>query len=113
MISCILISCLYVQAPQTGMASYYADRFDGLPTASGEAYRKDQLTAAHRTLPFGTMIKITNLKNGKFIIARVNDRGPHVKGRIVDVSKAAAEKLGFIRQGVARVQVEVVRGENQ
>jgi rare lipoprotein A len=93
---------------QTGKASFYADKFEGAPTASGEKYRHKKLTAAHKTLPFGTRIKVTNLANNKTVEVIVNDRGPYVDGRIVDVSKSAAEELGFVNQGLADVSVEVV-----
>lgn len=93
---------------QTGKASFYADKFEGASTASGEKYRHKKLTAAHKTLPFGTRIKVTNLANNKSVEVIVNDRGPYVDGRVVDVSKAAAEELGFVNQGLADVSVEVV-----
>ena len=93
---------------QEGMASYYADKFEGRPTASGEKYKHNKLTAAHKTLPFGTVIKVTNLKNGKSVTVKVNDRGPFVEGRIVDLSKSAAEQLDFIIDGLTRVKVEIV-----
>lgn len=92
----------------TGTASYYANKFEGRKTASGETYRHAKLTAAHRTLPFGTQLKVTNLENGKSVIVRVNDRGPFVKGRIIDLSKSAAIKIGLIQKGVAKVKVEQV-----
>lgn len=93
----------------SGKASYYADKFHGRSTASGEKYDKTKLTAAHRNLPFGTRIRVTNLKNGKKVIARVNDRGPFVKGRIVDLSRAAAESIDMVRDGVVSVRVEVLK----
>lgn len=94
--------------PKEGEASYYADKFEGRPTASGEPYRADQLTAAHRTLPFGTRVKVTNLSNDRSVVVRINDRGPHVRRRIIDLSRAAAEELDFIRQGVAQVSIQVM-----
>ncbi len=94
------------QYSATGLASYYADKFDGRKTASGEIYSHSKLTAAHPTLPFGTMLKVTNLKNGKSVIVRVNDRGPFVKGRIIDLSKSAAIKIDAIRDGLVKVKVE-------
>jgi rare lipoprotein A len=97
-----------IQQENTGMASYYADKFEGRKTASGEIYRHDLLTAAHRTLPFGTRVKVTNLSNEKTVEVVVNDRGPFTKGRIIDVSKSAAEKLDFINAGVTKVQIEVL-----
>ncbi len=93
---------------QTGKASYYADRFEGKPTASGEKYRHNKLTAAHKTLPFGTRVRVTNLANQAWVEVVINDRGPFVEDRIIDLSRAAAEKLGFIVQGIAEVKVEVI-----
>jgi rare lipoprotein A len=94
------------QYSATGLASYYADKFDGRQTASGEIYSHSKLTAAHPTLPFGTMLKVTNLKNGKSVIVRVNDRGPFVNGRIIDLSKNAAIKIDAIRDGLVKVKIE-------
>ena len=93
---------------QSGQGSYYADKFAGRATASGVTYRPGRLTAAHNTLPFGTRIKVTNVRNGRSVKVVVNDRGPHVKGRIVDVSKRAARKLGLLEAGVVPVQLKVV-----
>lgn len=93
---------------QTGKASFYADKFEGHPTASGEKYKHSKLTAAHKTLPFGTRVKVTNLANSQSVEVVINDRGPYVDGRIIDLSKSAAEKLGFINQGIAEVQLEVL-----
>ncbi len=92
---------------QTGLASWYGDQFDGRPTASGETFDMNALTAAHRTLPLGTWIDVTNLDNGRRAELRVNDRGPFVKGRVLDVSRAAARKLGFLVDGTARVRIVV------
>ena len=94
---------------QTGQGSYYADKFAGRATSSGAPYRPGRLTAAHNTLPFGTRIKVTNVRNGRSVKVVVTDRGPHVKGRIVDVSKRAARKLGLLEAGVVPVQLKVVR----
>jgi rare lipoprotein A len=93
---------------QTGKASFYADRFEGQPTASGEKYKKNKLTAAHKTLPFGTKVRITNIANGNTVEVVINDRGPYVDGRIVDVSLEAAEQLGFVSQGITDVKLEVI-----
>ena len=82
-----------VSAGEKGVASYYADSLDGNSTASGEPYDKDALTAAHRTLEFGTKVKVTNLDTSQSVVVRINDRGPHVKTRVIDVSGAAAEAL--------------------
>jgi rare lipoprotein A len=94
---------------QSGQGSYYADKFAGKRTASGAPYRPGKLTAAHNTLPFGTKIKVTNAKTGRSVKVTVNDRGPHVKGRIVDLSKKAANKIGLVDAGVAPVQLKVVK----
>ncbi len=91
-----------------GIASYYADYFDGRTTASGEVFSQDSMTAAHNTLPFGTIVKVTNLTNLKEVILKINDRGPFVAGRIIDLSKSAAEKLDFLSQGIVKVKVEVL-----
>ena len=93
---------------QNGMASFYADRFEGRPTASGETFRQQKLTGAHLTLPFGTHVQVTNRANGRQAIVRINDRGPYAEDRIIDVSRIAAERLGFFSEGVAEVRLEVV-----
>lgn len=95
-----------VCASTTGTASYYAGPFIGRKTASGEVFTAKGMTAAHKTLPFGTRLKLTNLKNGRSIQVVVNDRGPYVKGRLLDLSAAAAHRLGFIDDGLAQVKVE-------
>lgn len=91
-------------------ASYYADKFHGRQTASGETFNMNALTAAHKTLPFNTMVKVTNLANGKSVTVRINDRGPFVAGREIDVSKAAAVQLGMVASGTARVSLSIVDG---
>ncbi|MGH2571439.1 MAG: septal ring lytic transglycosylase RlpA family protein [bacterium] len=93
---------------ERGKASFYHDRFHGRQTANGEHYDREALTAAHRTLPFGTVVQVTNLENGKSIVLRVNDRGPFVRGRVIDVSRRAARELGFLRKGVVDAEVEVL-----
>lgn len=92
-----------------GMASYYSDKFQGKKTASGELYHKDSLTAAHPTLPFGTRIKVTLVKSNKSVIVRVNDRGPHSKKRVIDLSRAAANRIGLIQAGIGKVSLEVLK----
>ena len=94
---------------QSGYASYYAHKFHGRPTASGEIYDMNGLSAAHRELPLGTVIRVTHLKNGKSIIIPVNDRGPFIEGRILDLSLGAAKKLHMVAEGVARVKIEIVK----
>ena len=89
-------------------ASYYADKFHGRKTSSGEIFNMYSLTAAHKTLPFNTIVKVTNLRNGKSVNVRINDRGPFVPGREIDLSKAAAVKLGMIGTGTATVSLEII-----
>lgn len=94
-------------AYQVGMASYYGREFHGRKTANGETYNMYRLTAAHRVLPLGTMIKVTNLENGRWAVVKVNDRGPFVEGRVLDVSFAAALELEMVAQGTAKVMIEI------
>jgi len=94
---------------EVGMASYYDAGFHGHSTASGGSYDARALTAAHRSLPFGTRVRVTNLGNGRSLVLTVTDRGPFAHGRIIDVSSRAARELGFWRAGTARVRVEVLR----
>ncbi|HKK28470.1 MAG TPA: septal ring lytic transglycosylase RlpA family protein [Gemmatimonadota bacterium] len=94
---------------QVGEASWYGKKFHGRPTASGERFDMDAMTAAHRTLPLGTWIDVTNLENGRRAELRVTDRGPFAKGRILDVSRAAARRLGFLVDGTAKVKIVVTR----
>ena len=94
---------------ERGRASWYGGHFHGRETASGETYDKEGLTAAHPSLPFGTIVKVTNEKNGWSCNVRINDRGPFVKGRIIDVSEAAARQLGMIGDGVVPVSVRIVK----
>jgi rare lipoprotein A len=94
-------------ASQCGKASWYKM---GSRTASGERMNSSILAGAHRTLPFGTQVRVENLKNGKSVVVRINDRGPYVRGRVIDVTRAAAQQLGFVGEGVARVRVTVVGG---
>lgn len=89
-------------------ASYYADKFHGRKTSSGEIFNMYDYTAAHKTLPFGTLLRVTNLANGNYVTVKVNDRGPFVKGRELDVSKAAAVKLGMVKTGTAKVKIEIL-----
>ena len=96
-------------AVQTGLGSYYASKFNGRATASGSTYRPGGMTAAHNTLPFGTLIRVTNTRNGRAVEVTVTDRGPHTKGYIVDVSRRAAVQLDIIEAGVVPVQVTVIR----
>ncbi|OQP45164.1 hypothetical protein A4H97_33030 [Niastella yeongjuensis] len=94
---------------ESGKGSFYADKFEGRPTASGEKFDQDKMTAAHRTLPFGTKVKVTNVANGRSVTVTVNDRGPFAAGRIIDVSKKAANKLDIVNAGVANVKISYKR----
>ncbi|MBV5309884.1 septal ring lytic transglycosylase RlpA family protein [Chromatium okenii] len=93
---------------QKGMASYYHDRFHGRKTASGQRYNRNRFTAAHKTLPLGTKLEVTNTRNGRSIVVQVNDRGPFAKGRVLDLSREAASELGMLSRGVARIEYRVV-----
>lgn len=93
---------------QVGLASYYGSEFHGSATATGHAYDERELTAAHRSLPFGTRVRVTNIESGKSVVVTITDRGPFVRGRIIDVSWKAARELGFLRSGLAKVRVETL-----
>jgi rare lipoprotein A len=98
------------RSPQeiTGSASWYGGKFHGRKTANGERYNQNALTAAHKTLPFGTKVRVTNESNGKSVVVRINDRGPYVGKRVIDLSRAAANAVGMVQRGVARVKMEVL-----
>ncbi|MFM1969059.1 MAG: hypothetical protein RL152_436 [Bacteroidota bacterium] len=96
-----------------GHASFYADKFIGKKTASGEIFSQEKLTCAHNTYPFGSKIRVTNLKNGKTVILKVNDRLHHRNPRLVDLTRAGASKLGFNRTGIIKVKVELIRPEKE
>jgi len=115
---CILSGCAIVQPgagggwigfTESGQASYYADKFQNRKTASGEIYRHDLKTAAHKKLPFGANVKVTNRSNGKSVIVKINDRGPFVKGRVIDLSRSAFSNIGKTSTGLIDVKIEVVR----
>jgi len=91
-----------------GLAAYYSNRLEGRKTASGQTFRQSKLTAAHPTLPFGTKVKVTHTKNERSVVVVINDRGPTQAGRVIDLSRAAADKLGMLRAGLAPVRLEVV-----
>ena len=117
LIAVSLVSCHRKSVPQntvsgkgivrteTGLASYYSDKLNGHSTASGEPFNNAKLTAAHKKLPFGTLVKVTNPANGKSVTVRINDRGPFVAGRIIDLSKAAANSIGIVSAGIAKVVI--------
>lgn len=96
-------------AAESGTASFYADKYQGKATASGEIFDMHQLTAAHPRLAFGTIVKVTNTENNRSVLVRINDRGPFVAGRVIDLSLAAAEELRMVKSGLAQVKLEIVR----
>ncbi|KPA51889.1 hypothetical protein VT25_17530 [Photobacterium leiognathi subsp. mandapamensis] len=96
------------QHGEVGKASYYADKYQGRKTASGQRYDKNKRTAAHRTLPFGTRVKVTNLANNKSVIVTINDRGPYSKGRVIDLSRSAFSAIGKTSSGILKVKVETL-----
>jgi rare lipoprotein A len=110
-ITMLSLACIFSCAPeafalsQTGVASYYGPGLHGRKTASGERFNQNAMTAAHRSAPFGSMLKVTNIANGRSVLVRVNDRGPFVRGRVVDVSTVAARQLGMTGRGLAKVRV--------
>lgn len=94
---------------EIGIASWYGKPFHGRKTASGERYNMNAMTAAHRTLPFGTVLRVTYLSTGRSVRVRINDRGPFVEGRIIDLSRGAARKLGSYKAGIVKVRLDVIR----
>ena len=109
MLNLLFTTSLLAQDEEFGLASYYSDLFHGKPTASGELYDKTKFTCAHKTYPFGTMLKVTRLDNNKSVQVKVTDRGPFISGRVVEVSRAAADAIGLVQDGSTRVKVEVVK----
>ncbi len=104
----LLASAMPAFCLQEGLASWYGGKFHGRLTSSGEVFDTNEKTAAHKSLPFGTIVKVVNLENGRFTVVKINDRGPFVEGRIIDLSRAAAEEIGMLALGVARVSIEVL-----
>ena len=96
----------------TGVVSWYGDKFHGRKTASGEKYDKHELTAAHKSLPFGTKVKVTNIRNGKSVVVEINDRGPYAKSRVLDLSQAAFSEIGHTNTGVMQVEYEIIKSED-
>lgn len=92
----------------TGVASYYGRRFHGRLTANGERFDMNAMTAAHKTLPFGTRVRVTNPRNGKSVVVRINDRGPFIRGRTIDLSRGAARRVGIIQRGHGRVELDII-----
>ena len=101
-------ACAKNNGIQTGNGSWYGKKFQGRLTANGEKYNMYALTAAHKTLPFNTMVEVTNLSNNRKVIVRINDRGPYAKGRIIDLSYLGAKKLGYANKGVAKLKIKVL-----
>jgi rare lipoprotein A len=108
-ISAILFTSCSKYITKTGRASFYADKYHGRKTANGEIFSQNEYTAAHKKLPFGTKVIVTNLNNNKTVTVRINDRGPFVKGRIIDLSKKAASDIGMVKSGVATVKIKYKR----
>lgn len=106
----ILCSISNLLAQEEGIASYYHGKFHGKKMSSGRTHDKEELVAAHRKLPFGTYVRVTNLSNMKYVIVCIEDRGPFRKGWIIDVSETAAKRLDFIRKGITKVRIEIVPG---
>lgn len=92
-----------------GIASFYGAKFQGRRTANGEKFNNNALTAAHKSLPFGSLVKVICVRNGKSVVVRINDRGPYVRGRVIDLTKAAAKQIGLSHAGTARVKLEVLK----
>ncbi len=109
-ISCtILVGCAHSDYHQRGIACWYGKDFHGKPTASGEVYNMYSMTAAHRTLPFGAIVRVRDLDSGREVVVRINNRGPFIRGRIIDLSYAAAKKLGIIEKGLTPAEIEVLK----
>lgn len=94
---------------ETGIASFYADKYQSRQTASGEPFDQNKRTAAHKKLAFGTWVKVTNINNGRNVVVKINDRGPFIRGRIIDLSKSAFNAIGSINSGLIKVSIEVIR----
>jgi rare lipoprotein A len=107
LIMLVVSTVLWADPEMEGLASWYGGKFHGRLTSSGEVFDTNTLTAAHKSLPFGTLVKVTNLDNGLSTVVKINDRGPFVEGRIIDLSRAAADEIGMLGQGVARVSLEI------
>lgn len=97
-----------IELKTASLASWYGPGFHGRRTANGEVFNQNALTAAHKSLPFGTRVKVTNLNNGKSVIVRINDDGPHIPGRVIDLSKGAAARIGMLSSGVAPVRLQIL-----
>lgn len=98
----------FAQEAASGVASWYGSKFHGRTTANGEKYDMNSLTAAHKTLPFGTKVKVTNTRNGKSVVVRINDRGPYAGKRVIDLSRSAAQAVGMVNSGTAQVKLDIM-----
>lgn len=107
-VSCTLAAAPALADPSSGAASWYGPGFDGRRTANGETFDQNALTAAHRTLPFGTQVRVTYQGTGESVVVRINDRGPYAPGRVIDLSREAAEEIGLLGAGVGEVTLEVL-----
>jgi rare lipoprotein A len=105
---CSLVPWSHHKSVEKGIASWYGPDYQGRRTASGEIFEQDAMTAAHRTLPFGTVVLVKDLDNGRTVRVRINDRGPFIHGRIIDLSRGAARELGMLQAGLAHVRIEVI-----
>jgi len=106
---CTLVPWRWGKGVQKGTACWYGNEYHGRKTASGEVFDQWAMTAAHRELPFGTIVRVKNLRNGRAVKVRINDRGPFVRGRIIDLSRGAAERLGMVQAGIGPVRLEVLK----
>lgn len=109
LVAAAVVLALFGPYYETGIASWYGPGFDGNYTANGEIYDMDGVSAAHKTLPFGTIVRVVEIDTGRSIVVRINDRGPFVDGRIIDLSKGAARNLGIVDKGITQVGLRIVR----
>jgi len=109
LVGAAVVFALFGPYYETGIASWYGPGFDGNYTANGEIYDMDGISAAHKTLPFGTVVRVVELSTGRSVVVRINDRGPFVEGRIIDLSKGAARELGIVEKGITEVGLRILR----
>lgn len=107
----LILSCVVLFGQETGTASYYANKFEGRKTASGEIFHQDSLTAAHKTLPLGTFVSVVNLSNDSVVVVKINDRLPKSSKRCIDLSRRAAMQLNFIKKGLTKVEISLMISE--
>jgi rare lipoprotein A len=109
LVAAVVVVSLFGPYYETGIASWYGPGFDGNYTANGEIYDMNGISAAHKTLPFGTIVRVVELSTGRSVVVRINDRGPFVEGRIIDLSKGAARELGIVEKGITKVGLRILR----